>query len=182
MDTVLAWIDAHPWIGTIVAGTLALFGVILALCGNALLQWWDRRSKRRHDRDVIRSALLAELAHLHVSYEYRVGLMEKAKDSFDVPVHTATEVYDRVLDRVGLFTAQEASAVIHAYLAAKHLPMNLRRLSLLRDLVGGDIGSDRDFVRVTAHDMDQAIRLHRERIDLFKVAMIALRGTRPPHL
>jgi hypothetical protein len=70
METLLAWFDSYPTLKGytgIFAGALAFIGVIFALCGNALLQWWDRESNKNHEREVIRSALAAELAHLHVS-------------------------------------------------------------------------------------------------------------------
>jgi hypothetical protein len=116
----------------------------------------------------MRTALLAELRFLVASYEYRASRMEAASGSFDVSVHTATEVYDRMLDKIGLLTVDQAHNVIHAYLGAKHLPFNLRQQARRE-------GDNPDFVRVIRNDIGIAIKLHRERIDLFKNAIDALR-------
>lgn len=67
MDWILSWVEAHPTLAahqTIVAGMIAFVGVVFALLGNALLQWLDRLARRRHDRRVVKSALIAELARI----------------------------------------------------------------------------------------------------------------------
>src|SRR5262245_2137494 len=124
MDEILS--DPKSYQG-IIAGAIAFVGVIVALVGNASLAWLDRWSKRRNESQVMRSALLAELVFLRDSYEYRAQLLARGPPYFDVPVHSATEVYDRLLDRIGLLTTEQSAKVVHAYLATKHLHMNLRR-------------------------------------------------------
>lgn len=179
MDTILAWMDSYPEIAkyaAIIAGMIAFVGVIFALCGNALLQWLDRWARRRHDRQVVRAALVAELKFLVASYENREELMAKASDYFDVPTHTATEVYEKLLDKIGLLTVYQANKVLHAYLAAKHLPMNLLRNEKDNAVLLTMSQVHEGYVRVSRINVPQARLLHLERIDLFKAAIVALDG------
>jgi hypothetical protein len=186
MSTDPSWIGQHQ---AIVAAFIVFVGVIVGLVGNGLLQRWDRNSKRNHDREATRMALVAELGHLVHSYEHRVELMKQTTGHFSVPVHVPTEVYDAMLDKVGLLRLGQSTAVIHAYLAAKHLPMNLRRiedelLNLRRidDHLPPEIGEPRgDYVRVSPSNMETAIRMHETRIELYKAAIAVLKGEwRPP--
>jgi len=180
MQVILAWLGSYPTLkdyAGIFTGALALVGVIFALCGNALLQWWDRKSKRDHDREVIRSALVAELQFLVDSYDNRQQLIAETPDYFDVPVRAETEVYDKMLDKVGLLRVDQAKKVIHAYLAAKHLAMNLERNEDENPpLVKTWVGHPEGYVRVSRENAQDAVDLHRERIGLFRAAITALQG------
>jgi hypothetical protein len=104
--------------------------------------------------------------------------MEEALDGFDVPVHVPTQVYDKMLDRIGLFSPKQANAVIHAYLAAKHLPMNLRRLALETAMLQAPKITD-DYIEVAKFNMDKAIKLHRDRLALVAEALKLLTKGQP---
>jgi hypothetical protein len=171
-----SWFDLHQ----IFIGSLIVFaGVIAGLIGNGLLQRWDRSSRRDHDREVMRSALLAELTHLLNSYEYRVGEMSKMKGSFDIPIATETEVYDKLLDQIGVLKPEQGSKVIHAYLAAKHLCIDVGWIvKAVREAfeASTEPGPHEGMMRVPPWAITEALRLHRERIVLFKDAISALRA------
>lgn len=173
MDEILSEPKSYQGI---IAGVIAFVGVIVALVGNASLAWLDRWSKRQHEANVMRSALLAELAFLRNSYEKRLQLLSRGPPYFDVPANTATEVYDRLLDRIGLLTMEQSGKVVHAYIAAKHLQVNLRRNELTRppptDL--GDPGPGH--IRVTGTNVIAARDLHSERLEIFKAAIASLGG------
>lgn len=175
MDEILS--DPKSYQG-IIAGAIAFIGVIAALVGNASLAWLDRWSKRRHEADVLRSALLAELMFLKDSYEYRAQFLASGPPYYDIPLHTTTEVYDRLLDRIGLLTIEQSAKVVHAYLAAKHLPINLRRNEAIRPphTDAGDPGAD--YIRVTGTNVIAARDLHTERVEIFEIAIASLDGRR----
>jgi hypothetical protein len=178
MDWILTQLGIDPIVLTspiIAAGKIAFLGVVVGLLGNVVVLRVDRWAKRSHERRVMRSALLAELSFLVKSYEVRAKMMEEAETPFDVPTHTATEVYDRLLDKIGLLTVDQAGKVIHAYLAAKQMPMNLRRMARNAE-VTDQLRDTEDFIRVARSDMAIGVRLHRERIVLFKDAIVALGG------
>jgi hypothetical protein len=169
-----SWFDLHQ---TFIGSLIVLLGVILGLCGNAVLQWWDRDSRRDHDRETTRKALRAELQHLVDSYQFRVDRMRKreAGGNFHVPVHVPTEVYDAMLDKVGLLTIEQSELVIKAYLGAKHLPLNLRRIEREQ---GPQPHTEplEDYVTVSSGNLPDSIKLHNDRIDMFTLAIAALDG------
>jgi hypothetical protein len=179
-----SWIDQHQ---TIVAGLIAFAGVTFGLGVNALLQWLDRRSKRIHDQQVMRSALLAEMTFLLRSLESRVQSMSVASGSFDIPMVTETEVYDRLLERIGVLEPEQGDGLIHAYLAAKHLSADVRWI-VAAIAPSADVPAEvlsklrcepdphEDQIRVPPWAIPEVVRVHWKRIDLLKAAITALKG------
>jgi hypothetical protein len=160
----------------IAAGKIAFLGVVVGLLGNAGVQWLDRWAKRRHDRKVLCSALTAELSLLHDSYETRIEMMRE-KGGFYVPTISATSVYEKMLDKIGLLTPKRGRKVIHAYLTDRHLIPRLR-LQETRGVPGtGVVASSptADFIRVSPENMDRAIEAHRTRMVTMKAAIDALK-------
>jgi hypothetical protein len=163
------FIDKYP--GTIPA-IAALVGVLVGLFGNAYLQSRDRRSKRRHEREALRRALTAELRWLLSQVRERLPLLTGERDP--VPIYLSVQMYDQLPERIGLLKPREGEQVIDAYLGAKYLAIDLRRLARRTDLPEKDINED--YIVVHPNHKDNAIRLHRERIKLFKRAIRALGG------
>jgi hypothetical protein len=157
------------------AGLIAFAGVVLGLITNGLLQWGDRASRRRHERKAMRSALVAELSFLLQEYDVRVFRMSHATEGFNVPTITATQVFDSLLERIGLLTPEQGRIVIHAYLGAKHLLPNLRFKAFETAKFEEPIFTD-DYVRVAQFNVEWAMKRHEERIDLFKRAIRVLGG------
>jgi hypothetical protein len=152
-------------------------GVIVGLIGNGRLQRRDREARRWHDRKVMSSALITELSFLVKSYEDRVQRMENAQPYFDVPMVVETEVYDSLRDKIGLLEPEQGGKVIHAYLAAKHLIMDIRWLvTEVGELMEPAPDRHEGMMRVPVWAMQDAVRQHRDRIVLFKEAIAALRG------
>src|SRR5262245_51810199 len=117
MDSILAWLGVDTALlgnPTVVAGKIAFVGVVVALCGNALLAWADRWAKRHHDRKVMRSSLSAELGFLLNELVGRSQMMRQSTAGFNVPVRISTQVYDNMLDKIGLLSVSQAGKVIHA--------------------------------------------------------------------
>lgn len=84
------------------------------------------------------SALTAELTHLlEGSEETLEGLSEwrgtlgkpqQGVPSFDMAPVVTTDVYDRMLGKIGVLEPEQGSKVIRAYLIAKLLPRHVRWL------------------------------------------------------
>jgi plasmid stability protein len=94
---------------------LGLGGVMLTLRVNARLDAQHQRRIADHERDILRQALLAELTMLRDNVQADVDL---------------TRMYDRVLDRLGLLTPDQARKVITAYSNAALLPSQVKMLKL----------------------------------------------------
>lgn len=177
MDMCSGWTQIMP---SLVTGLLALVGVAAGIGGTAWVHARERTKKLNDERVAMRSALLAELTFLCKSYAYREAAIGSAglldRPSFDVPLREATEVYDRLLDRIGLLTEDQGGKVVHAYLAAKHLLPNLRRLEAARDEEGQahpGVPSE-DYIRIRNSNFSEARALHCERVVLFDEAIKAL--------
>lgn len=170
----MAWAQQNP---IITAGLITFAGVVVALCGNAGLAALDRRAKQRHERHVVTTALLAELQYLHREYSYREGRIAAAAGHFDVPLIEATDVYDRLLDRIGLLNLDQVGKVIHAYLGVKHLDPNLHRMEAESKARGApDRGNPGPHhLRIDELNFALARTLYTERIGLFQTAIDALR-------
>jgi hypothetical protein len=160
------------------AALIAFSGVVIGLIGNGLLQQWDRRSKQDHERQVVRSALLAELSFLLKSYKDRTEMMERTPAHFDVPRASETEVYDRLFDKIGVLKPEQGKKVIHAYLAAKHLSMDINWIIReVHEFLDGKLepGPHEGMIRVPKEYIGAVVAMHRERIELFKDAIAALK-------
>ena len=184
MSTDLSWVGQHQ---AIVAALIVFVGVVFGLIGNAGLQWWDRSSRRDHDRKVMSSALLAELTnHLKLCQEMLDDMMKVqpgTPGSFDMPEVIATEVYDTLLDKIGVLEPEQGSRVIQAYQAVKLLPKHVRwgaKEIVRRAPAEPDPTSDphEGMMRVPMEAMPYVVRSYQECIDLFKAAIAALRDSR----
>jgi hypothetical protein len=121
---------------TFLVGLLGFAGVIYTIRMNA------RLTRQQHERELIqeqtalRTALIAELGALRESYEDRShSLREKdSGQSALIPEFVSNQVYDHLLDCIGLLTADEIASVMDAYLLVAELPVRLRLLA--KDSIG----------------------------------------------
>jgi hypothetical protein len=107
--------------------------VIITLIVNARLDRRRQLEVRTHEREVIRRSLLAELTILRDNVQADVTqlapIIEKSGGvSFFMNEMLLTKMYDRVLEKMGLLSAEEAQKVIIAYSNAKLLPMQVLQL------------------------------------------------------
>jgi len=159
---------------TFIVGVLGFTGVMLTL-------WWNARQARRqreavieHDRTSVRRALLEQLKFLKLSFEDRDRTMGEAEkdgsDAFLVPTDTMTDAYHRLIDRIGLLTAEQAAKAIQAYLAVRQMPAKLR---LMEDThLSGDLA--RDWIRVDKKRFADVRAMHHNHAGLIDDAIRAL--------
>ena len=118
---------------SIIVGLLGFGGVILTLLLNARLERKRRAASIAHDRLVIRTALVEELRTIARSFQGRIEMLEKAEvgntEQMLVPMTTMVQVYDRLLDRLGLLSSTEVQNVMRAHLLLRELPEKLRLLN-----------------------------------------------------
>jgi hypothetical protein len=118
---------------TLAVGSIGFLGVIMTLIVNAHLARKARRETIDHDRRLIRIALREELKIIQSAFKSRIQTIDEAEADANpgilVPLTAMTNVYDRLLDQLGLLTSAEVSKVMGAYLAVQQLP---ERLMLLR--------------------------------------------------
>jgi hypothetical protein len=126
-------VDALKEFQSLVVGTLGFAGVILTLFVNAYLARKARRDSVNHDRSLIRIALLEELKIIESAFKSRVETIKAAEADGSIgilmPLATMTNVYDRLLDKLGLLNSAQIPKVMAAYLAVQQLP---ERLMLIR--------------------------------------------------
>jgi len=82
------------------------------------------------------------------------------------------QVYDQLLDRIGLLTAEEIESVMEAYLLAAELPLRLRLLD--KDSIGsteyaGYINIQKEFAEVAA-------KIHDSFLPKIDTAIITIKG------
>jgi hypothetical protein len=116
---------------TLIVGGLGFIGVIATLAMNA---WLGRRQHARqvqHERAVLRTALTAELEILAEAYRDRVEMVHSANPGRDMlaPLDAMTDVYGRLVDRIGLLSKQETGLVMRAYILVRQMPQRLNLLA-----------------------------------------------------
>jgi len=116
---------------TLVVGALGFLGVIYTLRVNSRLSREQHERKIEHEHEVLRTALSAELALIQKSFIQNSNTMDDEHGVSDAffPERVSTEVYQANLNKLGLLTAEQVSAVIKAYALAEEVPTRLRLLS-----------------------------------------------------
>jgi len=156
-------------------GLLGFTGVIVTLIVNAKLARRQHERKLADERAILRGALLAELTILRNVYQDRI---EKVADrpgpgsGIIVPVHVISEVYNRLMDKLGLLTSDEAGKVISAYLLARELPENVRLVKWSKQLP-----ADQDtehFILVPPPAIETVLKMHRVQLGEIEKAIDAL--------
>jgi hypothetical protein len=116
--------------------------------------WLARRQHSRqvrHDRDALRTALRAELEIIRDAFRERIAAIDSASASHKsmlVPLDTMTDVYGRLMDRIGLLSEREVTAVMRAYILVRQMPERLQLImrqhasEIERARGFADIGSD----------------------------------------
>ena len=111
-------------------GLLGFFGVIYTIRMNARLARDKSEHQLNHERAALRTALCAELTSIRTTYENRSQDCEDANGtSVYIPEYVPNQIYQKLLDRIGLLTLAEIESVIQAYLLVVELPERLRFLS-----------------------------------------------------
>ena len=119
----------------LIVGVFGFSGVIYTLQANARLSQKQHERSVKHDRDVLKTALRAELELVRRTFADKATSSEDNHEESDAfyPSETHTEVYQNFLGKLGLLSAEEVSIVIEAYTLIDEAPMRLRLLSSVDD-------------------------------------------------
>lgn len=119
---------------TLIVGGLGFLGVMATIAMNAGLARRQHDRQIHHDARVLRTALRAELEIIRDAFRDRIAMIDEAQSKQQnkglfVPLNTMTDVYMKVIDRIGLLSVPEVGAVLRAYILIRQMPERLRVLS-----------------------------------------------------
>ena len=99
-----------------VVGALGFSGVMYTLRRNSRLSLEQHERNVKHEREVLRTALRAELELTQNTFSRNSSIQDEslAVNSAYYPIETYTKVYDQYIGKLGLLTTEEISAVIKA--------------------------------------------------------------------
>jgi hypothetical protein len=161
---------------TIAAGLIALTGVVIALMGNSYIARRERRAKILHDRQSLRITLLAELRRIKESMEFRdKGIGQSPADVYALSDDPLTDLFRSSLEKLGLVPSDVLSKVLPAYLAAGHLPKNLRMFQ--HEHTPAELSAH--FVIIPKESYEFVRGMHRDVGKNFGDAIVALENWKP---
>lgn len=116
---------------TFIVGVLGFVGVISTLLTNAYLQ------RRQHDRQVtheartLRIALKTEPELIATAFRERIKSIDNAGESSAIliPLDTMTDTYAKLIDRIGLLSAEEVRTTMTAYVLIRQMPQRIELLA-----------------------------------------------------
>ena len=116
---------------TLLVGVIGFSGVIITLQKNSRLSREQHERGIKHDREVLKTALCAELKLNLKSFSDKAIALEKGQEESDAfyPTEVNTKIYQRFIEKLGLLSTEEVAAVINAYALIEEAPMRLRLLS-----------------------------------------------------
>lgn len=131
-SSVLGYVEKFQ---TLLVGAIGFMGVIATLLTNAYLARRQHERYVAHESTVLRVAILAELMMIRDAYCTRIETIDNAAAGQGIlfPTDTMTEVYTRLLDRIGLLTGKQIEPVLHAYALAHQLPSRVMLLATDRN-------------------------------------------------
>ena len=124
----------------LIVGALGFSGVIWTLWHTARLTREQHAAEIAHQAATVKVALLAELRRNAESFRKNLEMIDQLSgdDGVIVPRSPITQIYDSLLDRIGLLDRSEAQKVFEAYSHIKLVPRSLQlalSLELLRSQV-----------------------------------------------
>ena len=143
---------------TFFVGLIGFAGVIYTIAMNAKLTRQQHERQLIQEQTALRTALIAELRVIRKSYEDRIkSLREKDGGQYAlIPEYMSKQVYDRLIDRIGLLTPLEVSSVMDAYLIAAELPSRLKLLS--KETLGSQEYSG--YIKIDEDSAEVAAKMH----------------------
>ncbi|MCA3940729.1 hypothetical protein JKP09_20815 [Vibrio vulnificus] len=119
---------------TLVAGLIGFVGVILSLIANGYFARRQERERIAHNKLTILAALKAELRVNLGTFEARAIQLERPfnyeGDGY-LPLVVFNDVYQQLLNQLGLLDEEHAESIIKVYLAIEELPPTMELLSEL---------------------------------------------------
>lgn len=115
---------------SIIVGLIGFSGVIYTLRMNAQLSRKQHERTVKQEREVLRTALRAELELIRKSFSNNASSIEEDEESDAFyPSESHTIIYQNFVGKLGLLSPKEVSAVIEAYTLTHEAPTRLRLLS-----------------------------------------------------
>ena len=116
---------------TLFVGVIGFVGVIITLRINSRILREQHERSIRHDREVLKTALCAELKLNRKSFSDKALSSEEGQEESDAfyPIEMNTRIYQNFIDKLGLLSTEEVSAVVNAYTLIEEAPMRLGLLS-----------------------------------------------------
>lgn len=159
---------------TLVVGALGFIGIIVTIATSA---WLTRRQysiQIKHEGDMLRIALRAELEIIRDAFVDRIDVLAEAGEdntSVLVPLNTMTDTYSRLLDKIGLLSQDEVKAAMKAYLLVRQMP---ERLKLLQREHGTEQERDRGFALIDGDLFSAVQEMHENYLKDIEAALSAL--------
>lgn len=115
----------------LIVGTLGFWGVIYTLRTNSRLSRDQHERSVKHEREVLKTALRAELELIRKSFLNNSISLESDRKNIDAffPDKSHTKIYQNFIGKLGLLSVEEVSSIIEAYTLADEVPTRLRLLS-----------------------------------------------------
>ena len=159
---------------TLVVGALGFIGVIATIATSA---WLTRRQYSRqikHEGDMLRVALRAELEIIRDAFVDRINTIADAEEhhiSVLVPLDTMTDTYSRLLEKIGLLSQDEVRAAMKAYLLVRQMP---ERLKLLRSEHGTVLEKEKGYALIDGDLFSAVQEMHENFLKDIETALSAL--------
>lgn len=157
-----------------ITGVIGFAGVMLTMWWNARLARNARDAAIRHERETLSIALIEELKVLRDSYVNNAETAGKARldeGALDVPMFQMTDVYDKMLDKLGLLSSDQVAAVMNAYLTHRQVSYSIS------SVLGGVRGPSTTGVRIPVKNAKVLKALYEKRVPDFERAIRALGGS-----
>jgi len=114
---------------TLIVGVLGFWGVICTLRLTSSLSRQQHERNINYERDIIKTALRAELQLLRDSFSNNSAKLKNDGSDAFFPEKVYSDAYRAFIGKIGLLSKSQASAVIEAYSSAEEVPLRLRLLS-----------------------------------------------------
>ncbi len=124
---VFGWYQLFKDFQYILVGLIGFSGVIITLVVNARISRKARKEAADSERRALRAALFAELGFNKTRYANMIETLNAMKgDRMGMPIDTVDTFYYGMIDRLGILSPQELTAIIPAYARMTSLKMGLR--------------------------------------------------------
>ena len=157
---------------TLIVGVLGFSGVIITLFTNA---WLNRKQHTRqieHERTALKAALSTELSIIRDAFRDRIEMIRDATrtQGIWVPLDTMTDVYTRLIEKIGLLSREQVDLVMRAYLLIRQMPERLRLIEGMRKIQPGD-----GYLWVSSEHAGGARKMHENFLGDIERAIAALK-------
>jgi hypothetical protein len=159
---------------TIIVGLIGFSGVVITLRMNAQLSQKQHERVVKHDREVLKTALCAELELIRKSFSDKASSVEENAEERDTYYlsESRTDIYQNFVGKLGLLSAEEVSSVVEAYTLIDEASTRLRLLSS-----GHDPSYDKPgYIFIRANHSNTASGIYKSFLPAIEVALKKLKG------